>query len=139
MNKGHNRVMGHGGKSGFTLIEVLLVVVILGILAGVVVTNFAPRGQDARIQAARASISAVSSAVEAFLLDTGRLPNSLDELVNRPSGVANWVGPYIRGGTAALVDPWGTPFRLRRDGNDFQVISAGPSQQMGTDDDITSW
>ncbi len=132
-------VIGCASKAGFTLIEVLLVVVILGILAGVVVTNFAPRGQDARIQAARASISAISSAVEVFLLDTGRLPNSLDELITQPSGVVNWNGPYIRGGAAALQDPWGTPFGLRRQGNEFQVISAGPSQQMGTDDDITSW
>ena len=132
-------VIGRGGKSGFTLIEVLLVVAILGILAAVVVGNFGQHGESARIRATRASISAISTQIDVFQLDTGRLPNSLDELINQPSGVSNWNGPYIRGGSAALADAWGTPFRYTREGNSYRISSAGPSQQMGTDDDITSW
>ncbi|MFU8779671.1 MAG: type II secretion system protein GspG, partial [Kiritimatiellia bacterium] len=55
------------------------------------------------------------------------------------SGHRNWNGPYIRGGMQAMTDPWGTPFVLRREGNEFRVTSAGPDQQMGTADDITGW
>ncbi len=134
----NNRDVRHG-TSGFTLIEVLLVVAILGILAAVVVGNFGQHGETARIRATRASISAISTQVDVFQLDTGRLPNSLDELINQPSGVANWNGPYIRGGSSALVDAWGTPFTFRREGNTYRIVSAGPDGQMGTGDDITSW
>jgi len=128
-----------GGKAGFTLIEVLLVVAILGILAAVVVGNFGQHGENARIRATRASISAISTQVDVFQLDVGRLPNSLDELINQPSGASNWNGPYIRGGAAALQDAWATPFTYRREGNSYKIISAGPDQQMGSGDDITSW
>lgn len=139
MSKSQCSVIGHGSKAGFTLIEVLLVVAILGILAAVVVGNFGQHGETARIRATRASIAAISTQVDVFQLDVGRLPNSLDELINQPSGVSNWNGPYVRGGSAALADAWGTPFRYTREGNSYRISSAGPSQQMGTDDDITSW
>lgn len=126
-------------RSGFTLIEVLLVVAILGILAAVVVGNFGQHGETARIRATRASISAISTQADVFQLDVGRLPNSLDELVNQPSGAANWNGPYIRGGMAAMNDAWGTQINFKPEGNTYKLVSAGPDTQFGTDDDITSW
>ena len=138
--KKQEKVTVSASKSGFTLIEVLLVVAILGILAAVVVGNFGQHGENARIRATRASIAAISTQVDVFQLDVGRLPNSLDELIHQPSGAANWNGPYIRGGTAALQDAWGTPFTYRREGNTYTIVSAGPSQQMGnTEDNVTSW
>ena len=70
------------GRSGFTLIEVLLVVAILGILAGVVVANFGGKQKGAMIKAARTSISAISLAVDMFEIDTGRYPASLNSLVS---------------------------------------------------------
>jgi general secretion pathway protein G len=85
------------GKAGFTLIEVLLVVVILGILAAIVVPNFVGRGEEARISAARSSILAIEKAAELFQLDVGRAPNSLDELITQPSGARNWNGPIFAG------------------------------------------
>ncbi len=134
----HDNMHANHARSGFTLIEVLLVVAILGILAAVVVGNFGQHGETARINATRASIAAIGTQVDVFQLDTGRLPNSLDDLINQPGGVANWNGPYIRGGASALQDAWGTPFTYRREGNSYQIISAGPDGQMGTGDDITS-
>jgi len=123
MNSKVRSVVRHGSKAGFTLIEVLLVVAILGILAAVVVGNFGQHGENARIRATRASIAAISTQVDVFQLDVGRLPNSLDELINQPSGASNWNGPYIRGGTAALNDAWGYPFEYRKTGNSYQIVS----------------
>ncbi len=125
--------------AGFTLIEVLLVVAILGILAAVVVGNFSQHGDNARIRATRASIAAIATQIDVFQLDTGRYPGSLDDLINQPPSVLNWNGPYIRGGAAALADAWGTPFNYRVEGNGYKIISAGKDAQMGSGDDITSW
>lgn len=123
--------------SGFTLIEVLLVVAILGILAGVVVVNFGGKQRGAMIRATRASIAAISTAVDMYEVDTGRYPPSLDALL-RNDGSPNWNGPYLRGGLP--VDAWGTPFAYRREGETgYKIVSAGPDTSMGTEDDITSF
>ena len=126
-----------GKRSGFTLVEVLLVVAILGILAGVVVGNFARHGDTARIKSTQASISALSVAVQTFQIDLGRYPSSLDELVIDTSE-GNWQGPYVLGGKEALVDSWATPLSLTSSLNGFEIRSAGRDRQMGTDKDLTS-
>lgn len=122
-------------KGGFTLIEVLLVVAILGVLATVVVVNVSGRREPAMIRATRASIAAVSTAIDLYEVDTGRRPSSIQDLLRDP-GAPNWNGPYIRGGTP--LDAWGNPIELRISGGSHIVISAGPDLQMGTSDDITS-
>lgn len=122
-------------KAGFTLIEVLLVVAILGVLATVVVVNVSGRREPAMIRATRASIAAVATAVDLYEVDTGRRPSSIQDLL-RDSGAPNWNGPYIRGGTP--LDAWGSPIELRISGGSYVVVSAGPDMQMGTSDDITS-
>ncbi|HAS83086.1 MAG TPA: hypothetical protein DCS43_10545 [Verrucomicrobia bacterium] len=127
-----------GGRSGFTLIEVLLVVAILGILAAVVVGNFGNHGDNARIKATRTSIAAIATQIDVYQLDTGRYPSSLQNLLTS-SGEQNWNGPYVRGGEAALQDSWGTPLSYRLEGNSYKIVSAAKDTQMGTEDDITSW
>jgi len=124
-------------KAGFTLIEVLLVVAILGILAAVVVGNFGQHGDNARIKATRASIAAIGTQIDVYQLDTGRYPTSLDNLLTS-SGEPNWNGPYLRGGKDSIVDAWGTPFSYRQEGGSYKIISAGKDLQVGTGDDITS-
>ncbi len=123
--------------AGFTLIEVLLVVAILGILAGVVVVNFSGHGEKARIRATRASIAAISTAVDMYEVDTGRFPPSLQSLITA-SGEQNWNGPYIKGG-GLPVDSWGTAFSYSVQGNTYKVISGGPDKQVGSSDDVTSF
>lgn len=124
--------------SGFTLVEMLMVVVIIGILSGVVVAKFSNRGEQTRVAATRASIAAIGSAIEVYQLDTGRFPSSLDNLLT-DSGEPNWSGPYLRGDKAAIVDSWGTPFSYKAStGNDYKIISAGPDLQLGSSDDVTS-
>lgn len=124
-------------RAGFTLIEVLLVVAILGILATVVVVNFSGKQKGAMIKAARASIGAICTAVDMYEVDNGNFPSGLQNLLSA-SGEPNWNGPYLRGGLPS--DPWGTPFNFAGQGDSSYVVtSAGPDTQYGTDDDITSF
>ena len=124
-------------QSGFTLIEMLLVVAIIGVLAAVVVVTFPGREKRAMIQATRGSIANVCTAIDVYETDTGRYPPTLQSLISS-DGAASWSGPYVRGGAPA--DAWGTPlsYTLRGD-TDYEVRSAGPDRQMGTDDDLTSF
>ena len=125
------------GTGGFTLVEMLLVVVIIGVLTAVVAGNFGHKSEAARRNATRASISAIASAIEVYQMDMGAYPSSLDELVTDP-GSANWDGPYVKGGKDAMIDAWGTPFSYKANGGNFKVISAGPDKQTGSSDDLTN-
>ncbi len=121
-------------RGGFTLIEIMLVVVIIGVLMGIAVASFSGRSEQARINAARASIGAISTAVDMYEVDTGRLPPSLNSLV-QSDGAVNWRGPYIKGG-AVPVDPWGNVFRYEQSGDGYKVSSGGPGDGSAA---ITSW
>ena len=124
------------GTSGFTLIEVLLVVAILGILAAVVVVNVGGRREQAMISSTRASIANICAAVDLYEVDTGRYPSSLQSLVSS-DGSPNWNGPYIRGGVP--VDSWGTQFQFAKSGErGYKVSSAGPDLTFGGGDDLTN-
>jgi general secretion pathway protein G len=125
-----------GGQGGFTLVEVLLVVAILGILATIVVVNVAGRGDDARIKATRASIEGIKTALNMYDVDTGRYPSSLDSLINN-DGSPNWKGPYLQS-KSVPVDQWGTAFSYTAQENGFEIRSAGPDKAMGSADDITN-
>jgi len=123
------------GRGGFTLIEVLLVVAILGILAGVVVVNFSGKGEAAARNATRASIGAVGVAVDMYEVDTGRFPAGLNALLEN-DGAPNWHGPYLR---SPPVDAWGTALNFQSTGEStFKITSAGPDKAMGTGDDLTN-
>ena len=120
-------------QAGFTLIEVLLVVAILGILAGVVVVNFAGKQKKAAIDACRTSIQNVCTAIDMYEVDTGRYPSSLSALT-QSDGAPNWSGPYIRG--QAPKDPWGIALQYSSSGDGYKVSSPGPGDGSGP---ITSW
>ena len=120
-------------KAGFTLVELLLVVAILGILAGMVVVNLSGQSESARISATRASISAIGTAISVYEAETSRLPDSLEQLTvpteDRPGLLRR----------EQLKDSWGIPFQYRRTGRfEYEIRSAGPDMQMGTADDITN-
>jgi general secretion pathway protein G len=128
--------------SGFTLIEILLVVVIIGILAGLVVPNLVGRGEEARIKAAEADIyGGLSAALDLYELDTGSYPEKLEDLVVEPGSSKNWRGPYIKKGLPQ--DPWGNRYLYKKPGQNnsssYDLSSAGPDGQENTADDITNW
>lgn len=125
----------------FTLIEMLLVIVIIGVLAGAMVVSLSGRSQEARVTRAHADISGnLSLALDLFESDVGRYPTNeegLQALVEDP-GVPGWRGPYLQGGLKP--DPWGTPYHYQRHSEHadrYELRSAGPTGQIGSDDDIT--
>ena len=121
-------------QRGFTLVELLLVLVILALIAGLVLPGIIGKAESAKSKAAASAISRISMSVESF--------SSLDELVNEPSGVTGWNGPYIK--ASLLKDPWGRPYQYRSPGEhgDFDIQSFGADGQQGGEKnnaDITSW
>ena len=132
----------NSGQRGFTLVELLLVLVILALIAGLVLPGIIGKAESAKAKAASSQISRISMSVESFYLDTGNTPSSLDELVSQPSGVTGWNGPYIK--NSLLNDPWGQPYKFTVPGEhgDFDIVSLGSDRQQGGEGnkaDITSW
>ena len=130
------------GQRGFTLVELLLVLVILALIAGLVLPGIIGKAESAKAKAASSQISRISMSVESFYLDTGNAPSSLEELVNEPSGVTGWNGPYIK--NSLLSDPWGQPYKYTVPGEhgDFDIMSYGADRQQGGEKnnaDINSW
>ena len=129
-------------QGGFTLVELLLVLVILALIAGLVLPGIIGKAESAKAKAAASQISRISMSVEAYYLDTGNTPTSLEELVNQPSGTTGWNGPYIK--NSLLKDPWGKPYMFTSPGEhgDFDIESLGADGQRGGEGknaDITSW
>lgn len=116
------------GKGGFTLIELILVTVIIGILAGMVTLTFAGRAEEARIRAAKGDIASYTTAIDLYALDhNDKFPASLQDLVGGSR-------KYVR---ELNKDPWGNEYVYKASGNDYQIFSAGPDGQAGTADDVT--
>jgi general secretion pathway protein G len=131
-------------REAFTLIELLLVLVILGVLAAVVVPKFTGKTEQARIGGAKASVSNLSTSLNNFEVDCGRFPTTeegLNALLAAPASATGWHGPYIE--ATALKDPWEQPFNYVCPGthnpNSFDLFSSGPDKQSGTQDDIGNW
>jgi general secretion pathway protein G len=142
MNFKKRYMMYNRGQRGFTLVELLLVLVILALIAGLVLPGIIGKAESAKVKAASSQISRISMSVESFYLDTGITPSSLDELVNEPSGVTGWNGPYIK--NTLLKDPWGEPYKFNVPGEhgDFDIWSYGADRQQGGEGknaDINSW
>ena len=136
MKRSIRNTSGRRARVGFTLIEVLLVVVIIGILVGVAVPKLSGRVKQAQIQATRSTIKATSTALDTYEIDNGRYPQSLQNLLTS-SGEANWNGPYLKDGRSPQ-DAWGGELQYVLKENAYELKSAGPDQSAGTGDDITN-
>lgn len=121
-------------RSGFTLVELLMVVCILGILYAGARLVFTGQDQEARITTTRGSIATIEQAVQIFAMrHNGKLPDTLDELT---AGTDDAPGLLKEG---AITDSWGTTFGYAKTGKKaFKITSAGPDGEMGTEDDITN-
>ena len=130
-------------RRGFTLMELLLVLVILGVLAALVVPKFTNRSKQARETAAKTDVRAIEVALDGFEIDNGRYPTSeegLAALIAAPSTATNWNGPYLK--KSDPKDPWGNPYVYRYPGQNnpsgYDLYSTGPDGREGGDD-ITNW
>lgn len=116
-------------QSGFTLIELLVVMFIIGLLVALVAPNILGRTEKAKVDAARAQISLLETALSMFKLDVGRFPTAqegLDVLRAASSGIERWSGPYLK--KAVPQDPWGKPYVYRspgQGGDPYEVESYG--------------
>ena len=133
-------------EQAFTLVELLLVLVILGILAAIVVPKISGRTEQAREAAARTQISSFGSALDAFEVDNGYYPkgkNGLVDLIQPPRDAQNWRGPYLKSETGIPLDPWQHPYFYECPGkhnvSSYDLYSAGPDGREGGDDDVTNW
>ena len=132
------------GNRGFSLVELLLVMVILATLAAVVVPRFAGRSEQARVAAAQTDIAQLRTAIDAFEIDNGFYPRSdvgLQALTVQPSDARNWRGPYLS--KEVTTDPWGNPYIYvcpgQQNPSGYDLSSMGPDGQEGTENDITNW
>jgi general secretion pathway protein G len=128
---------------GFTLIELIVVIALVAVLAAVVAPNLLGKAGEANRKSALVQLEKISSAVELYRLETGRYPETLDDLVEQPQGVERWQGPYVRK-QSQLVDPWGTPLAIEVPGESgtFDLISYGADGRPGGEGDaadITNW
>ena len=123
-------------QAGFTLVELLVVVFILGLLAALVAPNLLGLGSKQTPKVAKTQIEMLRTALDAFRLDVGRYPNSqegLQALIDRPSGLDRWDGPYLRSDKGVPRDPWQNAFVYRSPGErgTFDLFSYGEDGVSG--------
>lgn len=130
---------------GFTLLELLVVMVIIGLLAGLVAPRYFAQVGKSQTKVAKAQIDSLEKALDQYRLDVGHYPSTeegLQALVAAPSGEANWAGPYLR--KAIPADPWGHPYVYANPGThgDYDLLSYGKDGReggTGEDADIVNW
>jgi len=137
-----DRSVRQGRQGGFTLVELLLVLVILALIGGLVLPGIIGKAESAKAKAAASQVSRLAMAVESYYLDTGNTPDSLEDLVNEPGDAAGWNGPYVK--ASSLKDPWGREYEYSYPGEhaEFDIISLGADGQPGGEGknaDLNNW
>jgi general secretion pathway protein G len=118
-------------QGGFSLIEIILVVVLIGGIVAFAASRILGGGDRAKANLAKAQVQTMAEKIQQFEMDTGSLPNSLDELVSQPGNATGWLGPYAKPGE--MKDPWNHPFEYQvpGDGQPFDLISLGKDGKPG--------
>lgn len=136
----------HRAQSGFTLIEIMVVMAIIAMLAAMVGPRLIRQQEKAQVKAAAAQIERLGTTLDTFRLDVGRYPSTQEGLAalnSPPSGVSRWDGPYLN--KAVPLDPWNNPYQYRspgQGGRPYDLFSFGADGAPGGEGDnrdITSW
>ncbi|MBU6462912.1 MAG: type II secretion system major pseudopilin GspG [Bradyrhizobium sp.] len=133
-------------QAGFTLVEMLVVITIIGLIMGLIGPRVLGYLSDSKEKTARIQIKGFSSALDLFYLDNGRYPTSaegLGALTHKPEGTSSWNGPYLSG-NGVPQDPWGHPYVYSFPGQHgaYDIVSLGPKGQegdVGAGGNISSW
>jgi general secretion pathway protein G len=134
-------------QDGFTLVEMLVVITIIGLIMGLIGPRVLNYLSDSKVKTARIQIESLVSALDLYYLDNGSYPTSnlgLAALVQKPGDASNWSGPYLKGATVPN-DPWGHPYLYvfpGQHGNPYDIVSLGSDGQEGGTQyaaDVTSW
>ncbi|MFM7083660.1 MAG: type II secretion system major pseudopilin GspG [Hyphomicrobium sp.] len=129
-------------EAGFTLIEILVVLAIIGLIVSVVGPRVIGYLSDSKVKAARIQVDSLSAALDLFYLDAGRYPSNTENLaglVQRPVGLNSWNGPYLKG-VVVPKDPWGNAYVYRFPGQHgaYDLYSLGPEGREGANN-IANW
>ncbi len=129
-------------QAGFSLIEVLLVLALIAGIGALIATNIFGQNEKAKVSQAKIAVKKISMAVDTYYIDTGNLPNKLDQLLSGSSGTNGWDGPYIK--ETELKDPWDQPYQFKSPGEHgpYDIISYGADRKSGgegRDADIGNW
>ena len=129
-------------EKGFTLIELMLVVIIIGALVAMVMPRLTGRGEQARTSAAKADIQAnIATALKLYELDNGNFPSTeegLNALLNKPASSLSWNGPYLE---KKPIDPWGREYKYKSPSehrSDYDLYSLG-KDGIESSDDVKNW
>jgi len=122
-------------EAGFTLVEILVVITIIGLIMSLVGPRVLSYLSDSKVKTARIQIQGFSAALDLYYLDNGRYPTStegLGALTQRPDGAASWNGPYLNGNSVPK-DPWGRPYVYKFPGQQgaYDIVSLGPEGREG--------
>ena len=118
-------------QAGMSLIEIIIVIVLIGAVLTFVGSRVLGGADRAKANLAKSQVTTLAQKVEAFQMDTGRLPTTLDELVTAPADAAGWLGPYAK--APELNDPWGHPVEYRAPGESgpFDLVVLGKDGKVG--------
>lgn len=133
MRKRSLRPVPHASQAGFSLIEIILVVVLIGGIVAFAATRILGGGDRAKVNLAKAQVQTLAEKVGQYEMDTGTLPGSLDDLVKAPGEAPGWLGPYAK--AAELKDPWNHPYvyTMPGEGRPFDLVSRGKDGEPGGD------
>ena len=125
-------------EAGFTLVEMLVVITIIGLIMGLVGPKVLNYLAESKVKTAKIQIESLSSAVDLYYLDNGHYPGAsdgLDALVRRPAGDTGWNGPYLKS-EKVPADPWGHPYVYKTPGEHgpYEIGSYGPAGAQGGDE-----